>query len=55
MQCSANGDEINLSSQGDVLKQVGDLSVRQNVLVVDSLTQDSLLGVRLSCAAWVCN
>ena len=33
MQCSANGDEINLSSQGDVLKQVVDLSVRHNVLV----------------------
>ena len=30
---AANGNEISLSGQGDVLVQVGDLSVRHNVLV----------------------
>ena len=39
-----NGNEISLSGQGDVLVQVGDLSVRHNVLVADCLTQDCILG-----------
>ena len=30
---AANGNEISLSGQGDVLVQVGDLLVRHNVLV----------------------
>jgi hypothetical protein len=37
---AANGDEINLSGQGDVCIQVGDLSVKHNVLVTECLTQD---------------
>ena len=41
---AANGNEISLSGQGDVLVQVGDLSVRHNVLVADCLTQDCILG-----------
>ena len=41
---AANGDEINLSGQGDVSIQVSDLSVRHNVLVAECLTQDCLLG-----------
>ena len=41
---AANGDEINLSGQGDVCIRVGDLSVKHNVLVAECLTQDCLLG-----------
>ena len=41
---AANGNEISLSGQGDVLVQVGDLSVRHNVLVAGCLTQDCILG-----------
>ena len=42
---AANGDEINLSGQGDVCIWVCELSVKHNVLVADEcLTQDCLLG-----------